>query len=178
MTTTTATTDLDFDPACSCRRCGKCDQALGELTAAREELAKTRAELAAVTRERHQAIDLLRTIWYGTVNAPARERWLRLIADVNPATTAEPADDDELVPHVEPVSAATIAGMAAMSQVRNREVFAPWDDDEPADEPKATCGHPYIGNEGEFTCDLYAPHNGKQHWNSLAEFAWTDERAA
>lgn len=49
--------------------------------------------------------------------------------------TAEPADEDELVPHVEPVSAATIAGMAAMSHVRNREVFAPWDDDEPADEP-------------------------------------------
>jgi hypothetical protein len=34
-----------------------------------------------------------------------------------------------------------------------------------------TCGHKYVGNEGEFTCSLYDPHPGK-HWNSLAEFAW------
>jgi hypothetical protein len=44
------------------------------------------------------------------------------------------------------------------------------------------CGHPYIGNEGEFTCDLYTPHNGRRHWNSLAEFGWgnttTGESAA
>jgi hypothetical protein len=36
---------------------------------------------------------------------------------------------------------------------------------------RTTCGHTYIGNVGEFTCDRYAPHPG-QHWNSLAEFGW------
>lgn len=42
----------------------------------------------------------------------------------------------------------------------------------------ATCGHAFIGNVGEFTCDLYAPHDGKRHWNSLAEFGWGDEVTA
>lgn len=35
------------------------------------------------------------------------------------------------------------------------------------------CGHAYIGVEGEFTCDRYL-HDDVKHWNSLAEFGWTD----
>lgn len=211
MATTPTPTDLDFDPACNCRRCGKCDQALGELTAAREELAKTRAELAkaqqleamagrhaqqrdADLRDAEVTIQRLKTRL-----AEGDARWSRHMADehpitadeplytdfswgangadqtaelssdpdrplfrldverlrefvgmaadtldfldecrlgkqlhkANPATTAEPADEDELVPHVEHISAATIAGMAAMSHVRNPDLYVPWDD-EPA----------------------------------------------
>jgi hypothetical protein len=43
MTTTPAPTDLDFDPACSCRRCGKCDRALGELAKLRDRLTEAEA---------------------------------------------------------------------------------------------------------------------------------------
>jgi hypothetical protein len=41
-------------------------------------------------------------------------------------------DENEglLLPHVETVSAATLAGMALVGAARNPEVFAPWEDDE------------------------------------------------
>jgi hypothetical protein len=56
--------------------------------AARAEADTLRAELAE-TRE------LLHTIWYGTVNAPARERWLRLMAA--PAAAPQPDEDEPAV---------------------------------------------------------------------------------
>lgn len=61
-------------------------------------LDKVRAQLNQVTRERHEAIDLLRTIWHGADNASVRERWLHLIADANPVAivkAAAPKDEAE-----------------------------------------------------------------------------------
>lgn len=54
------------------------------------------------------------------------------------AFAASVEDEDELVPHVEHVSRAEYDAIVAMADAPPMpEVFAPWDDDEPADEPKA-----------------------------------------
>jgi hypothetical protein len=45
-----------------------------------------------------------------------------------------------------------------------------------AEPARTTCGHTYIGNVGEFTCTLYAGHDGK-HGHALAEFWWDDAEA-
>lgn len=104
------------------------------LAAARVMVEAAMTPLPAVKRNEARLADatilLVEAVQHGSLPTVLRQRINGYLAEANPATTAEPADD-ELVPHVEPVSAATIAGMAAMSQVRNREVYVPWDD-EPA----------------------------------------------
>lgn len=105
---------------------------LSALTATRAELdTVTRqrdeavGELEQVTRERHEAVDLLRTIWYGTVNAPARERWLRLMAGAAPA--AAPKPDEPVVREVTLADAAQQARLNLIEAEQRRTA----QDDEP-----------------------------------------------
>lgn len=116
---------------------------LSALTATRAELETAKRDVEKLTtaldivalREIRQAADLAIAergrnaarqdveYWKGKYEAGVMDQL---------AATAPQPDEDELVPHVETVSAATLAGMAAMPVVCGPEVFAPWDDDEAA----------------------------------------------
>lgn len=116
MTTTPAPTGLDFDPACSCRRCGKCDRALGELAKTRAELKPSTAgptltcgtcygsgetegrdcNSCSIRAKRCASCDHLASFhqpegcWY-SVTVGTLDQNLVCPCAANPATTAEPA---------------------------------------------------------------------------------------
>lgn len=101
--------------------------------------------------------------------------------DRDPLATWDPADDVAAVPgdgeQAAPMAVGIVPNCGTCDQlmeVGHRCPNAEGDGEQAA----TTCGHAYIGNVGEFTCTLYAPHPGKRHWNSLAEFGWPNDADA
>jgi hypothetical protein len=142
------------------------ERALSALAAAREELAEAKREIRTLT----DSDDAQVVIAQGELAAARAEAdKLRPVAEAAKAAVAyiletHPQIRDAQRGWFHPSTLRLVAAVDKLAAV-------PGDGEQAA----TTCGHTYTGNVGEFTCDLYAPHPGKRHWNSLAEFAWTDE---
>lgn len=98
----------------------------------REELANARAELEQITGVAKAQRNAVMTLCAMNPDVDLDTlRRIREVYDANPATTAEPADEDELVPHVEHISRAEYDAIVAIADAPYRpELFAPWDDED------------------------------------------------